>query len=356
MLKSLKQVNNLSKKYKIPAEDIILIALNCCGLKVETKEKRLRFKLRLNTSLEVFYLAVCVNTSETPFILRDGVIFLNQEEIGRAYDWENDTCDATYFRRNKTVLNINSNCRSDCRGCRFCGTYSQDAEDKIPLLQTKELSEYLSNIFGQQQISRLTDLKEIAICTGCFKTEREALDHLLMINDYCRQQNIRPNIKYIGMQLQSLDVLKEIRNDLSSFSYYLTLECFSRRRKLLRPSKAQIDLIQATGILDRARANNIKTTFLYILGLDSLRVIKKNFKRLAPHINCFPVINLMQNFVPEQNDLRHRQAHRIEYYLKARKTFEEIFKAQSFRPIPWENYRGLWYLQFDDEIIDDIRI
>lgn len=53
--------------------------------------------------------------------------------------------------------------------------------------------------------------------------------------------------------------------------------------------------------------------------------------------------------------LRHSTGWNIEYYIKARKILEEMFKDTPLRPKPWENYRSLWYLTFDNEVLYDIR-
>lgn len=54
MLKNFLQVKKLSQKYNIPKEDILLIALNCCGINAKISENRIRFKFKLNTCKKYF--------------------------------------------------------------------------------------------------------------------------------------------------------------------------------------------------------------------------------------------------------------------------------------------------------------
>lgn len=355
MLQNILQVEKLSRKYNIPPEDIILIALNCCGINADIPEKRIRFKLKLNTFEELFYLAICVNTSESPFFLKDNNLFLNRDRIGLVMEKENDTCDSTYFRRNKTVLTLNSNSRSKCRGCKFCGTYIQDAEDVNNLLTEDRLIERITEILEQNCLKDLSNFIDVSICTGCFPNETDTLNHILMVRKVLKIFNFNKELKYIGSQItsrRSLEILKYIK----PFSLYLTLECFTRRKELLRHNKATLTISKAKRILKSSIDKGFNTTILYILGLDTLEIVIKRFKELLPCITRFPVINLFQSYLPEHESLRVPEAKNIEYYLKARKRLEKILRNSGLRPQPWENYRPLWYSTFSNEKINDIRI
>lgn len=98
----------------------------------------------------------------------------------------------------------------------------------------------------------------------------------------------------------------------------------------------------------------IRTNFSYIVGLESLGTLEKGFSEFLPSVNSFPIVNVFQAH-RGQEILRHKEANNIEYYIKARRIIENVFKHTSFRPRPWENYRGLWYLKFGEEYLDDIR-
>lgn len=355
MIQNISQAEKLSKKYNFPVEDIILIALNCCGINADILEKRIRFKLKLNTFEELFYLAICVNTRDSPFFLKGDDLFLNNEKIGIVMEKENDTCDSTYFRRNKTVITLNSNSRSKCIGCKFCGTYRQDAEDLNNLLTKERLTKRITEILEQNCFKDLSDFIEVGICTGCFPNETETLNHILMVREVLKIFNFNKELKYIGSQItsqRSLEVLKNIK----PFSLYLTLECFTRRKELLRHNKAALTISKAKKILKSSINIGFNTTILYILGLDPLEVVIKKFKEFLPYMTRFPIINLFQNYLPEHESLRIPEAKNIEYYLRARKELEKIFQNSSLKFRPWENYRPLWYLTFGNEKINDIRI
>ena len=84
---------------------------------------------------------------------------------------------------------------------------------------------------------------------------------------------------------------------------------------------------------------------------DALEIVEEEFKKFSEVITEFPTINLMQNYLAEQEQLRDPFARKIEYYLSARQKLEKIFSPLPLRPNLWENYRPLWYTKFAKEPI-----
>lgn len=348
---------DLAKEYKIPEEDVLLIALNRYGIVASMSDKRIRFKLKLNTHDESFYFAVCVNTYPSPFTMDNvGNLILGKEVIGHIYDIEKDTCDSTYFRRNRTELTLNSNMRSQCRGCKFCGTYNLDPEDISDLNNEKSLSAYIENFIRVNQINDLRDLLRITICTGCFDSEDSLVKHILMVHDVFRKYGFTKRIRYIGSQLRSEEAMKQIERSIPYFSLSLTVECFSRRKDIMRKEKAELDMARIIDILNRSYIHGFSTNYLYIVGLDSLNVMEDGVKTLSKYINRFPIFQILQNYVAEQEEQRIPDAKDIIYYLEARKQIESILGDQSYKPRSWENYRSLFYLQYNNAKHENIRI
>jgi len=357
MLRNIAHATKLSKKYNISTEDIILIALNCSGLNANIPQNRIRFKFKLDAYPDQFYLALCVNTTPTPFSLKDSSLFLNNEKVGTAMNIENDTCDSTYFRRNKTTLTLNSNSRSHCRGCKFCGTYNQDANDTNNLLTKDALINRINYVLKENNMRDLSHFIRVTICTACFNSEEKTVNHILMVRDVLsRQFRFNGILRYIGSEIVSEKSFNTIKEEASPFALSLTLEIFTRRKKLLRKNKSKVSLDKARWILSKSIKSGFDTNILYILGLDPLKIVIRKFKKLAPLMNKFPIINLFQNYLPEHELLRNPEARTIEYYLEARKELEKIFESTSLRPESWEDYRPLWYLTFKNEKLNSIRI
>jgi len=356
MLNNLSEAVDLSEMYDIPVEDIILIDLNSTGVNSNLNLDRIRFTLKLESFPEEFYVALPI-TQKSPFFLsyETSQLLFDGKPVGIVKGVENDTCDNTYFRRNKTVLTLNSNCRSTCKGCEFCATYVQDAQDLNNLTTEKSLRVRMEEIKKENDMEDLSNLIEVAICTGCFPDEEKTRDHLVMVRETLDEMGFTGELKYIGAQItseESLDILRKT----SPFSLYLTVECFTRREQLMKPIKSKVTVSKGKQILKHSLQRGFDTSILYIIGLDPLDLVTQEFKDYVPYLSRFPIINLFQNYKPEQQSLRDPKACAIEYYLEARKELERIYKSSGLRPRPWENYRPLWYSKFSDEDIHEIRI
>lgn len=348
----------VSNKYSFPLIDVLMIAINRYGINASIPDQRIRFKIiwKDDVDKELFYLAVCVNTDTSPFFLSDNKIFCEDTYVADVFDIEKDTCDSTYFRRNHTALTLNSNARSECKGCKFCGSYNLEREDQEVLdSRNKLIAHFEKNILEKN--FKISDLLRVTVCTGCFSNEDELIDHLLMINDVLKEFNFKGKLHYIGSQLTSYNAFIKIQKQIPDFSLSLTVECFENRNKLMRYEKAKLNLDLIEEIIKSAVKMGFAANYLYILGLDSLEEFKKGTARLKPYVNRLPIIQVLQNYLPEQNQYRNEESLDFEYYMKARIILENIFAGCNFRPRSWENYRGIFYKTYNNlKMINNIRI
>jgi hypothetical protein len=154
---------------------------------------------------------------------------LNGETLGNIVEAENDTCDTSYFRRNDTALTINPNSRSLCTGCLPCATHRQDATDHCQVNTEEKLENYLSELYMNPQKNALSrphfgkpaiaeydfsKLHQLAIVTGCYRSEENAIDNIEMISKYFRKNHFEGEVKYIGSEIQSESGMKKLSKEV----------------------------------------------------------------------------------------------------------------------------------------------
>ncbi len=361
ILKSMEEAKSLSDRFNIPLPDILLLGLNMEGAHDPLiKTDRMRFRMSPNQTKGDFYFAL-TNTPDSRWKIEGDKMFFDGESVGEVGNTENDTCDNTYWRRftkiGGTELTINSNSRSFCSGCEFCGTYNLDPEDQAEkdLSTPQKVRTKLEKILIENDLYDLSHLVEVGVVTGCFPTEEMTVEHLNMLHDILRgEYGFEGELKYVGSQVRSKEALESLASHgLTGISQ--TVECFTRRDQLLQPKK-RIPLDEARRILRDAKDAGIKTTLLYIMGLDDLDIFESEMAKFMPHLTKMPVINTMQEYVAGQASLRVEDAKSMPFYLNARRIMEKLATPFDLKPNVWENYRGLWFTQYKGEDLDGIRI
>ncbi len=362
ILKSMEQAHRLAEKYCVPVGDIIMMGLNMEGIDTGHSEfKRVRFELSPSISEKHFYLAL-TNTDVSRWKHDGSAVYFEGELIGMAKEPENDTCDNTYFRRFLEVggkrigteLTVNSNSRSSCAGCGFCGTYNlnpEDADEK-DLTTPLKMHRRIEKLLDDEGLDDLSHIVEVGVVTGCFNSEDKALEHLVMLSDVLRgSYGFEGELKYVGSEVRSEKALDELSKYAGPAGISLTVECFTKRDKILKPSK-RISLDEGRDVLGYAKSKGIRTTILYIMGIDPIEIFEEELPKYSGLLTKLPVINTMQEYEPRQAVWKDPEARDIEYYLKARGIVEEAFGATGLRPNVWENYRGLFFTRFNGGDID----
>ena len=331
MIENLKDINDLALSYDIPFEDVLFIDLNRKGVKTNINYERLRFYFKITENsyfresnklnMRDFFFAVPTHSGLSNYYLKSNSIFLGHEKIGEVYNIENDTCESVYPRREGTVINLNTQPKSNCRGCAFCHTFKQTAKD-IYNSKTNELIEkHIGNWLKKYNKHDLSHLYGIDVVTGCFGGEEKTLNHLTDVREIFSHYNCKSEIFYFGSEITSEMGFNELIK-IKPFALCFSLECFENRKKMLRYNKAEISLEAVKEILIFSNERGFGTNFSYILGLEPLDVVISKMKEFLQYINKIPVINVFQPHSFNQRKLIAEDALNLEYFLKARKELE----------------------------------
>jgi hypothetical protein len=347
-----KNVSRLSSEWNVPEEDILLIALNASGIKYQNVvNDRGRFVVTLPDGRNYFLAVTISDKPLSPFEHKNDQLYFGGASIAAVTPIQKDTCTDSYWRGSTKHLTLNSNSRSNCKGCSFCGTYSLDNDDDA-LVNPNALRKKASVL--QEDLGHdLSSLKSVDVVTGCFPNEQSLVEHLLMVRDAFSEFGFAGELGYIGSQLRSRDALEKVIAS-GPFVLHLTVEAFERRRQLMKTAKASLDLDLGRDVLELAKSMGAETSLLYIAGLDSHETMREQFPLYVPMLTRLPQIQTFQAYVPEQIALRRPEAAGIEYFLQTRKIVEDTFPHLS--PIAAKNYRSLWYTAYGEQVLPNAEI
>ena len=217
---------------------------------------------------------------------------------------------------NKKAITLNSNSRSKCVGCKFCGTYSLSEDDAVDFSTEDKIQQYFETLLKVNNIQDMSGIENITVCTGCFKNEDALVDHLLTLREGTGNLGFNGSINYIGSQLRDYDKVKLLKDTIGDFGIYLTIEKFLERERFMKKEKASLTLEKARDLLQYSSSIGVTSTFLYILGLEDLETVEKYMNYFKGSINKFPIVQVFQDYTPEQENYRCEDAKKLDYYLK----------------------------------------
>lgn len=356
MLTDRAHVERLSRQWGVPADDVLLIGLNSCGMRSDRPKSRLRFRLRLDSRPdEQLYVILSLDRRNSPFELVSDEIRLNGQRIATVDAAEDDDAVLGYWRKGRKVLTLNSNARSQCTGCVFCPNTLEESSDPR-LKQLDDLSTYFAAITEDFALGDMAGVEKVTVCTGCFHYESLAIEHLRQVRAAMGEQNCSGAIlHFLSSVITSDDGIRALA-DLAPFHLTLTAECFTQRGVILKESKARLEPAEMVDVLGRAADAGITTDFTYIVGLDNPELALRQLAKFVPVTTAFPRFQVYQSHTSLMDMFAADGARDIEFYLRMRREIEELFGPSGLRPQSWENYRPLWYFSFAEEPLTGVRI
>jgi hypothetical protein len=349
-------VEKLSQQYGINEEDVLLIALNACGVKSSLPYPRMRFQFRLHTRPDdPIYLILALGRETSPFELTAERILFYGEETGQVEHLDNDDAVIGYFRKGGRAMTLNSNARSQCTGCVFCPNTLETSTDPR-LKQLDDLKDYFGFLVQDLGWEDLSDVEKITVCTGCFHYENLAIDHLAMVREAASYYNFTGQIHLLSSVVRTPTAFERIRREVGWFHLTLTIECFTNREVILKKTKADFRFEDMLTTLQGAKEAGFDTDYTYIVGLDNPNAALPKIWQLRDYVTTFPKFQIYQAHNSFMQFYMYPEANSIDFFLRMRQSLEEVFVSTNLRPQSWENYRSPWYFTFAGKEHRTIRI
>jgi hypothetical protein len=344
---SISDLSKYAEAFHVPMVDVLMIAANYYGAFCEDGTLRSRMLIKPNCSSLAWQTILALGAEDSPFRIRDKVLWLSGEPVASIVRAENDDVVLSYIRAGGLNLTLNTYSRSSCTGCVFCPNVIETAADEVVrgVARFTGLFKWVIKDHGWQD---LASVESITLCTGCFKDPEAAISHLREIKTAASDFGFSGRMHFLSSGLQNLKHLKQAADELSPFHLTLTLECFERRDLILKQSKASLTVEAARHILSNCRELGITADFTYIAGLDRLPTAVAGLRSFAKLVTTFPRIQVFQAHNNYMRFYRAPDALKLDYFLQLRGEVEDAFSGTALRPRYFENYRPLWYSYFQN--------
>jgi hypothetical protein len=216
-------VQRLSEQYQVNPEDILLIAINACGVANAQPSRRMRFEFApFRREADPVYLIPSFDRKASPFHVEGTTLLLNDSPVGTVRNLKEDDIVMGYFRNGHFNLTLNSNARSICTCCVFCYTRLDHASDPR-MSEAEELDAYFAFLQSDLGWQDLSPIKKITVCSGCFHIEERALRHLELVARIAAQHGFNGELHILSSVIRSRSALQHIADHLSpSISHSLS--------------------------------------------------------------------------------------------------------------------------------------
>jgi len=294
-------------------------------------------------------------SEDSPYRLQEGNILYNEEKLSfnsLLFTRLGNNLPYYYFRGpqgmfpslcDEKILNVNFNPK--CSGCDFC-FYGYRSKQ----LENITVEEGFHKIESEAELREFSDLKEIAIVTGRFKSENEVKEHVLDVINKSEERGFNGRIFYIGSQLVTPssieEILKRLKNDSDRFRYAYTIERFFDRSSIMHGSKGKKTYPE---ILEDMRTINdlgiSKLEYTYLAGIEDLKEFKKGTDELVPI--AIPHISILRRTGQGANPLvmcKDYMESGPSYTCQVREHYEKLYG----RKIIGNNFANLWLFPRED--------
>ena len=294
---------------------------------------RYRFHTRLVERDSTPYLLDRGTLSFHGDALRDfNFVELPGEDFGSEKNWyfkHDDRAENPFWELRLNPINgcaqlkHRTGAQGEFRGCAFCHRM-YDAPRIGETRRTVSLQEVFRQIEAAHGVDAFRRVEKVLLVTGNAKDAARLLELAEEAHGkWLSPRGFTGTFSVVTSQIEEepdIDRLARIDNRIFDF----TLECFSRRRLILGAGKGKsIDRVRDILRKARNRFTNIRVN--YLVGLDSMDVLRSGFGELrAAGLVDDVIATTMTPFSQEMTRLRTSECDSVEFILKARMAFREM--------------------------------
>lgn len=338
----------VAEKHGMPLADVLMIALNAHGLRNTDGSGRIRCQVALDCAPEHTFRTILASDRQgSPFVFHGQALRYENTLIGTISGIEHDDARLGYFRRDTSVLTLNTNARSHCTGCVFCPNTGSDASDPRIDTRTDELQTWLRALIGRHNLDDLSSVRQVNLSTSCFGDEVAAIEHIEYLRRTFDEFGFNGRIGILSSVIRSTRGFDRLTANVGAFALFLTMECVTQRSLWLKDSKSSLSAEQGLLVLQRARAAGCDTGVTLVVGLDPIDQLCEWLDKALGSLTDFPNLQVFQvhsRFMAVAGLMGEEP---LSWFLRARIALETTLAVrQDLQPVHWQNYRPFWYTRY----------
>lgn len=339
MMRQLKDLFQLTDRFYVPTEDILLIDINISGVNMDVDTDRVRMYVRLLFGQDFPFFCAIPIRKNTKYRIKNGFLYYDRQVMARVENIEGEKSDLYDVKENGAVLTLPD--------YLFRVEHMDPTSNIVDIGILQWIHKNFDAWMDHYEQIDLSSLQKIIIKQKNWPNENSLVQYILQVYARAQKLNFCGELMYLGNQLRSEEAMKKLEN-IENFSYCFQLDYFHGKSTNLEIGKKRLSLSQSKEIMAMALQQDWTVNYTYLVGIDDLENLKMGIRSLLTVTNRFPIINIWQGNDPT---VKGKEVPNLEFFLEARTAIEAIYEKSRLKPQILDSNQPLWYTRFGDDIL-----